>query len=70
MSEFDPALIRAVVFDFDGTLAETNIDFALMRRRAERWGLTDRLNPRRYILEIVDDAAALLEPEDAARFRA
>ncbi len=74
VSEFDPARIRAVVFDFDGTLAETNIDFALMRRRVlevvERWGLSDRIQPRRYILEIVDDAAALLEPEDAARLRA
>jgi len=74
VSEFDPARVRAVVFDFDGTLAETNIDFALMRQRvlevAERWGLSERLNPRRYILEIVDDAAALLAPDDAARFRA
>ncbi|MGD9494726.1 MAG: HAD family hydrolase [Armatimonadota bacterium] len=71
---FDPAQIRAVIFDFDGTLAETNIDFALMRERvlevAARWGLADRLNPRRYILEIVDDAAALLSDEDARRFRA
>ncbi len=72
--KFNPDLIRAVIFDFDGTLAETNIDFALMRERvlevAERWGLRERLNPRRYILEIVDDAASLLSGEDAARFRA
>jgi len=74
VSGFDPTRIRAVVFDFDGTLAETNINFALMRERvlevAARWGLADRLNPRRYILEIVDDAAALLSADDAVRLRA
>lgn len=68
----DPAAIRAVVFDFDGTLAETEIDFGLMRRRvlevAERWGLLDRLDPKRYILEIVDDAAEMLI-EDGERQR-
>ena len=72
--QFDPTAIRAVIFDFDGTLAATDIDFALMRQRvlevAERWGLTDRLNPKRYILEIVDDAVSLLaDPSDRARFR-
>ena len=74
MGEFDVSRIRAVVFDFDGTLAETKIDFALMRERVlevvERWGLGKRITPRRYILEIVDEAAALLPVEDAARFRA
>lgn len=62
--QFNPAAVRAVVFDFDGTLAETNIDFALMRQRvlevAARWGLTDHLDERRYILEIVDDALEML----------
>lgn len=74
MGEFDVNRIRAVVFDFDGTLAETKIDFALMRERVlevvERWGLSERITPRRYVLEIVDEAAALLPAEDAARFRA
>jgi phosphoglycolate phosphatase len=69
---FDPATIRAVIFDFDGTLAETNIDFGLMRQRvlevADRWGLRDHLDQRRYILEIVEDAVAML-PEDGDRER-
>lgn len=69
---FDPAAIRAVIFDFDGTLAETNIDFGLMRRRvlevANRWGLRDHLDERRYILEIVEDSIAML-PEDGDRER-
>jgi len=73
LSKIDANRIRAIVFDFDGTLAETKIDFALMRERVlevvERWGLAERVSPRRYILEIVDDAAALLSLEDAARFR-
>lgn len=30
----NPARIRAVLFDFDGTLAEATLDFALMRQRA------------------------------------
>lgn len=31
---FDPARIRAVLFDFDGTLAEATLDFAVMRKQA------------------------------------
>lgn len=72
--QFDPAMIRGVIFDFDGTLAETDIDFGLMRRRvlevADRWSLTDHLDERRYILEIVEDAVAMLpEDDDRQRFR-
>jgi len=29
--KFDPSFIKAVVFDFDGTLAGLNIDFPAMR---------------------------------------
>ncbi|MFO8080198.1 MAG: HAD family hydrolase [Armatimonadota bacterium] len=65
--QFDPAAIRAAIFDFDGTLAETDIDFALMRQRvlevAERWDLTDHLDQRRYILEIIEDAVEILSDE-------
>ncbi|MEA3399746.1 MAG: HAD-IA family hydrolase [Armatimonadota bacterium] len=74
VTDFDPAAIRGVIFDFDGTLAETNIDFALMRQRvlevAERWGLAEHLDAKRYILEIVDQSLSLLAEEaERNRFR-
>lgn len=54
--------IRAVIFDFDGTLAETKIDFALMRARAvehvRAWGLwEDGMDEGRWVLELVARAA-------------
>lgn len=59
--------IQAVVFDFDGTLAETNIDFALMRERvieaARRWDAYCEGEQRGYILEVVEDARRLLPDE-------
>jgi len=74
IEQFDPVAIRAAIFDFDGTLAATDIDFALMRQGvldvAESWRLTDHLDQKRYILEIVDDAAALLsDAAERERFR-
>jgi len=58
--------IEAIVFDFDGTLAETNIDFGEMRRRIydliRRWGLWDEdLGENRYVLEVIEAAAAKLD---------
>jgi len=58
--------IRAVVFDFDGTLAETNIDFGEMRRRiydlVRAWGLWEEdMGENRYVLEVIEAAAAKLE---------
>jgi phosphoglycolate phosphatase len=56
--------MRAVVFDFDGTLAIANIDFALMRRRldglVERYGLDPHDLEHLYMLEMIDAAAAEL----------
>jgi len=72
VNRFNPSSIRAMVFDFDGTLAATNIDFALMRAEvlavAERWDLRERVDSNRYILEIVDQVIELL-PDDEARGR-
>jgi len=66
-----PGLIEAVVFDFDGTLAETNIDFALMRERvievARRWDAYCESKQRRYVLEIVDEAREMLPDERSRR---
>ena len=57
--------LKAVVFDFDGTLAATNIDFALMRRRAvavlKRYGAWDpSIEDHRWTLEIIQAAAERL----------
>lgn len=64
--------VRAVVFDFDGTLADTTIDFAEMRRRTvahvRSWGLwEDGLEDGRYVLEMIEHAAAKLVERPANR---
>ncbi len=68
--------LRAVVFDFDGTLAETKIDFALMRRRTVEhitaWGLWETgLDEGRYVLEMIDHSARQLaaDPPRQGRYR-
>jgi phosphoglycolate phosphatase len=66
--------IKAVVFDFDGTLAETNIDFAKMRERihalVREWGLwEDDMGENRWVLEVIEHAAGKLDdPEQRAAF--
>jgi phosphoglycolate phosphatase len=68
--------IRACVFDFDGTLAVLNIDFAAMRSAVEEL-VAARGIPRdavagRYVLEMIDSGARHLEGADggaAAAFR-
>lgn len=65
--------LKAVIFDFDGTLAETNIDFAKMRQRTydlvREWGLWEEgMGEDRYVLEVIEAAKAKLEPEGAADF--
>jgi phosphoglycolate phosphatase-like HAD superfamily hydrolase len=50
--------MRAVVFDFDGTLAQTRIDFKRMRlaiiQHLEQWGLDKEILDRdAYVLELV-----------------
>jgi phosphoglycolate phosphatase len=56
--------IRAVVFDFDGTLAVLNIDFPLMRERVfelmRRYDVGEELIEEKYLLEIIDEVYHLL----------
>ena len=56
--------LRALVFDFDGTLAELNIDFAAMRRQVEalarRRGWARPWPLEGYLLEQVGTVAAAL----------
>jgi len=57
--------ICAVLFDFDGTLATLSIDFPLMRTRVlaamQKMGIPISLLKSRYVLETIEEGAALLK---------
>ncbi len=56
--------VKAVIFDFDGTLAVLNIDFSLMRKRIfdlmKRYGLREETVQEKYLLEIIDEVYQIL----------
>ncbi len=69
------ASTEALVFDFDGTLVASHIDFGLMRRRVlehlQAWGLGPDAAASRLILEAVAwarDALARTSPEQAEQY--
>lgn len=67
--------VRVFIFDFDGTLAELNIDFPLMKKRivalAARFGIDLSQYSRLYVLELVDAAAKIegIKTEEVEKFR-
>jgi len=68
--------IRSVVFDFDGTLAELNIDFPRMRQSILRLiddeGILSDDMASLYVLEMIETAAAEIaatRPENGSAFR-
>jgi phosphoglycolate phosphatase len=67
--------IRAIVFDFDGTLAVLNIDFSLMRDRIfalmSGYGIRPETIQEKYLLEITDEvyqALRMKNPSGAEKF--
>ena len=56
--------IKAIIFDFDGTLAFLNIDFSLMRERIfdlmRRYGVKEETIQEKYLLEIIDEVYQIL----------
>lgn len=67
-----PENIRAVVFDFDGTLAVQTLDFGLMRQRAmEALSLYAPVadTPTEPVMEELERACAGLDADTAARAR-
>jgi len=62
---------RALLFDFDGTLIHQTIDFAEMRRLAEQVLCAHGVSPDpwkgMFVLEMIEQAAALLQVSDAGR---
>jgi HAD superfamily hydrolase (TIGR01509 family) len=65
--------VSAVIFDFDGTLAATDIDFAGIRARLREFFIRrecwEEALFQRYILEMIDSVCARLEGEAAAEVR-
>jgi phosphoglycolate phosphatase len=67
--------MRAVIFDFDGTLAVLNIDFSLMKERVfevmKGFGVDEGSIRETYLLEIIDEVTQHLcenNPAAADRF--
>jgi phosphoglycolate phosphatase len=60
--------IRAIIFDFDGTLAVLNIDFSLMRERIfdlmRCYGIGEETIQEKYLLEIIDESYEALWKKD------
>jgi len=56
--------IKAIIFDFDGTLAVLNIDFSLMRERVydlmRRYGVGEETIREKYLLEVIDEVYQML----------
>ncbi len=67
--------IKAIVFDFDGTLAFLNIDFQSMREQVfglmRDFGIKESTVKERYLLEIIDEVYSILReknPSGASSF--
>jgi len=56
--------IKAVIFDFDGTLAVLNIDFNAMREQVlelmRHFDVEEKLIKERYLLEMIDEVYSIL----------
>ncbi|MEI9477008.1 MAG: HAD family hydrolase [Deltaproteobacteria bacterium] len=66
--------IKAVIFDFDGTLAVLNIDFSFMKEQVfdvmKRFGVTEESIRETYLLEMINEVSQrLLEEKPAAAER-
>ncbi len=63
--------IKAVIFDFDGTLAVLNIDFPVMRERVfglmSDYGIQEEAIQEKYVLEIIDEVYEVLRRKSPAR---
>ncbi len=66
-----PRTIKAIIFDFDGTLAVLNIDFSVMRERIfeliRNLGVREDALRERYLLEIIDEVYSMIEQKNILR---
>jgi phosphoglycolate phosphatase len=60
--------VKAIVFDFDGTLAVLNIDFSSMKERVfdlmKHYGVAQEAIGERYLLEIIDEVFQFLSKKN------
>lgn len=60
--------IKAIIFDFDGTLAVLNIDFSSMKERVfdlmKHYGVAEEGIGERYLLEIIDEVYQFLSKKN------
>jgi phosphoglycolate phosphatase len=56
--------VKAIIFDFDGTLAVLNIDFSFMREEVvelmSHYGVAEKGLREKYLLEIIDEVYQIL----------
>src|SRR4030042_1345732 len=56
--------VKAVIFDFDGTLAVLNIDFSFMRKQVfdliRRFGVKEESIRQKHALDVIDEVSAIL----------
>ena len=66
--------MKAVIFDFDGTLAVLNIDFSFMTQQVlelmRQFGVDRGSVKERYLLEIIDEVFQILAKDDASNAQA
>lgn len=62
--------IKAIIFDFDGTLAVLNIDFSRMREQVlaliKHFGMDEESIKERYLLEIIDEVYPMIREKDSS----
>ncbi len=62
--------IKALIFDFDGTLAVLNIDFSFMTQQVlelmRQFGVDGSSVKEKYLLEIIDEVFHILAKDDAS----
>jgi phosphoglycolate phosphatase len=62
---------HAVIFDYDGTLVQLNIDFGSMRKAVEKVLVTYEIEPNSlkgsYVLEMIDEAARRISKKSSTK---
>ncbi len=60
--------IKAIIFDFDGTLAVLNIDFSAMREQVfdlmKHYGIREEAIKEKYLLEIIEEGYRMVWKKD------